>query len=74
MSIKNGTSFICPYYLKNSLFSYGKILLRYSYLFIFINVGLNETIAKVYRTLRAVSVATGFFPIKLTQRYLVKLI
>ena len=28
MSIKNGTSFICPYYLQNSLFSYGRILLR----------------------------------------------
>ena len=32
ISIKNRTSFICPYYLKHSLFSYGRKLLLWSYL------------------------------------------
>ena len=33
ISIKNRTSFICPHYLKHSLFSYGRKLLLWSYLF-----------------------------------------
>ena len=51
ISIKNRTSFICPNYLKNSLFSYGRKLLRCSYLFISINMEFTWTMAKVYRTL-----------------------
>ena len=52
ISIKNRTSFICPYYLKNVLFSYGRKLLRCSYLFPnFHEYGFSGTMKKVYRTI-----------------------
>ena len=48
--IKNRTSFICPYYLKHSLFSYGRKLLLWSYLsHNFHKHGVH--MAKVYRAL-----------------------
>ena len=50
ISIKTRTSFICPYYLKHSLFSYGRKLLLWSYLsHNFHKHGVH--MAKIYRAL-----------------------
>ena len=51
ISIRNNISFISPYYFKNSLFSYGRKLLRCSYLISSINMEFTGTMAKVYRSL-----------------------
>ena len=77
ISVKNRISFICPYYLKNSFFSHGRKLLRCSYLFIPINMGFTEIMAKVYRELieRRVQPQDSSRLIELTQKQdLVKLI
>ena len=47
ISMKNLISFICLYYLKNWLFSYGKKLLRCSHLIISINMGFTENLQRL---------------------------
>ena len=66
ISIKCRISFICPCYWKNSLFSYGRKLLRCSYLFISIN-GVHWNYGKSLQSINWVaSAATGFFPFNQT--------
>ena len=66
--IKNRTSFICPYYLKHSLFSYGRKLLLWSYLSH--NFHKHEVHWNHGKSLKRInwlaSGTTGFFPFNQT--------
>ena len=66
ISIKNRTSFICHYYSKHSLFSYGGNLLLWSYLFHnFHRVQWNH--GKILQSINwLASAATGLFPFNQT--------